>query len=132
MIAGAAARKAPRVVLACVSLLLAPLAWAGEAERLREARATFKQERAYCLDGRSHQDPATCLKEAQAAYAEARRGTLDPTGAQAALQRNTVRRCNAHPARDRAACVRRLTDGKAAQGSVRGGGILRQVETPTR
>ena len=45
---------------------------------------------------------------------------------------NATQRCNAQPAADREACVQRILGAGSAQGSVRGGGILREVETPVK
>lgn len=94
-----------------------------------EAQVRFEQERAACLSGQSHQDRATCLKEAGAAYAQARRGdNSNSTGID--YQANAVARCNAQtmPA-DRDACVLRMQGQGKVQGSVHGGGLIREIET---
>lgn len=107
--------------LACV---LVPASAAG---KVSAAQAAYQQERARCQRGETNQDRATCLKEAGAAYDEARRGQLGAAPA-ADLSRNATMRCDAQPAADRQACLQRLQG--AAQGSVQGGGVLRQTESP--
>ena len=57
-----------------------------------DAAARYQQERAVCLSGQSSQDRATCLREAGAAFAEAKRGALDDGSA--AHERNARERCN--------------------------------------
>ena len=102
-------------------------AWAAGKAAPSAAQATYQQERARCLRGESQQYRATCLKEAGAAYDEARRGGLGSPSA-SDLSRNATQRCEAQPADDRQACVQRILGG-SAQGSVEGGGLLRQTET---
>ncbi len=90
-------------------------------------QARYQQERAACLNGRSNQDRATCLKEAEAAFAEIKRGKLtdDPE----ANARNARQRCNALPGDDRKACLARIEGQGTTSGSVAGGGILREMVT---
>lgn len=113
-----------------VTLACAPAAWSA-GHPASEAQLRYKQERARCLSGMSHQDKATCLKEAGAALQEARRNRLE-TGGHASFQANATARCNAQPAADRDACVQRMTGSGSTQGSVEAGGLLRQVETPVK
>lgn len=111
-----------------IALLLAltPLAWAEQ--QPDDARRLYEQERARCVRGESHQDRATCLQEAGAAYEEARRGALAKPAA-ADLSENATERCDALPAADRAACVQRILGAGKTEGSVEGGGIIRETET---
>jgi hypothetical protein len=95
---------------------------------LSEAQQQYKQERAHCLSGQSHQDRATCLKEAGAAYEEARRGALNNSGG-SNFSQNATDRCNAQPPADREACVQRIMGADSASGSVKSGGVMRQTET---
>ena len=114
------------VALACAAAV-SP-AWSAGAGKLSQAHADYRQERARCLHGESGQALATCLKEAGAAYDEARRGGLGDV-APADLAGNATRRCEAQPAADREACVQRTLGAGNAQGSVGGGGLIRRGET---
>lgn len=95
-----------------------------------QAETNYQQERARCLAGQSSQARETCLKEAGAAREEAGRNTLG-TSTAADLERNATQRCEAQPPADRAACVQRILGG-SADGSVGGGGVIRQTETPAK
>lgn len=108
-------------------LALASTAWAAGNPELVEAQRQYRQERSHCLSGRSHQDRATCMKEAGAAYTEARRGALAVAGS-ADFERNATRRCDAQPPADRAACAQRMLGTGKTQGSVEGGGLIRRTE----
>jgi len=108
-------------VLAAVALL----STAAHAAGGDSARARFEQERARCLSGQSHQDRATCLKEANNAYAEARRGRLD-NRQQAAYQRNALARCERLPAADQPDCMARVQGQGTVSGSVESGGVYRE------
>ncbi|MEH3085406.1 MAG: hypothetical protein PGN26_02435 [Xylophilus ampelinus] len=126
----AALRQASLLLCASLGLLGATLVLAadpGASSAGPDARATYQSERARCEAGRSGQDLATCLREAGAAQDENRRGNLarqDPAREQA----NRASRCDAQPAANRAECEKRLSRG-TVEGSVQGGGILREVET---
>lgn len=120
-----------RIGAVALVLTLAPAAWSAGPKGMSQAQQRYQQERAYCMSGQSQQDRATCLKEAGAAYQEARGGRLDNSQGNNFTQ-NATQRCNAQPAADREACVQRILGAGSAQGSVRGGGILREVETPVK
>ncbi|MDZ5458602.1 hypothetical protein [Azohydromonas lata] len=110
-------------------LVTASIGCAAVVSAADNARATYERERAACTSGQSGQDRSTCLREAAAAYQEARharRGAAavsDDRYAQNALQR-----CQPLPAADRAECERRIQSG-ATSGSVTGGGVLRELRS---
>lgn len=92
-----------------------------------QAQTRYQQERAICLSGQSPQDRATCLKEAGAALAEARRGGLDSDGAN--FTANQRQRCDQLTGAEQQDCVARMQGRGSTQGSVAGGGILRELVT---
>ena len=96
------------------------------ASALSEAQLLYKQERAACMNGTSNQDRATCLKEAGAAFQEARKGALG-TATDAGLDRNRTARCDGLPAVERKDCTLRMQQG-VATGTAQQGGILREHE----
>jgi hypothetical protein len=113
-----------------LAFAVTPAAWAA-GKPTPQAQQQYQQERAHCMSGNSQQDRATCLKEAGAAYDEARRGNLnDKAGAD--LSRNATERCNAQPAADREACVQRVIGAGTTQGSVKAGGLIRETETKVK
>lgn len=112
-----------RVALAALCSLASVSALAAD----RSAEQAYQRERAACLSGRSHQDQATCLKEAGAARAEARRGGLATPSAD--FMANALQRCNALPDADRADCKARVAGYGTQSGSVEGGGIYRETVT---
>jgi hypothetical protein len=123
--------KAIRSICAvALAIALVPALAATKAE-LAQARKEYQQERARCLKGDTNQDRATCLKEAGAAYDEARRGKLAST-AGSDLAANATQRCQAQPVADRADCIRRIKDAGTTKGSVQGGGVIRETETRTQ
>src|SRR5512147_1902447 len=63
-----------------------------------EAQRAYERDRAACLSGQTHQDRATCLREAGAALQEARRGGLDDRNAE--YERNRLLRCEKQPPED--------------------------------
>lgn len=77
-----------------------------------------------------NQDRNACLRERGAAADMARRGN-QPAPDAAALQQNALARCSRQPASDREACEARVMSGTTT-GSVLGGGVIRQAETPVR
>ena len=94
---------------------------------LAQAQARYQQERALCQAGQSPQDRATCLKEAGAALAEARRRGLDSDATK--FTANQQQRCDRLSGDDQQDCLARMRGRGTTQGSVAGGGILRELVT---
>jgi len=89
----------------------------------------FEAERAACLAGISHQDRATCLKEAAAARNEAMRGRLDNGETPDQRRANALARCRVQPAADRADCERLARGEGLNEGSVAEGAVMKQTIT---
>lgn len=112
-------------------MLAAPLSasFAGTGAKAGTPEANYRYEREKCLSGRSHQDRATCLKEAGAALAEARRARLDNGTSERQLADNRVARCKAQPEAERADCERMARGEGTVVGSVEGGGVVKELVT---
>ena len=80
-----------------------------------------------CNNGTTQQDRQTCLREVRNANAEKRAGKLDNAGGQFAA--NAAQRCNVFTGEDKIACEVRVAGRGNTQGSVAGGGVIREVET---
>jgi hypothetical protein len=89
--------------------------------------ARYQRERAVCMSGQSNQDRATCLREAGAAFAQARREGLDDGAA--AYARNARQRCEALPHDDRLGCLARMQGQGTTSGTAASGGISRELVT---
>ena len=109
------------------SLLCAFTAMAATPAAMADAQARYRQDMALCKSGQYNQDPATCREEAQHALAAARRGALDDVPGQ--YEKNAIQRCDALKGDDRSDCLARMRGEGSAEGSVAGGGILRQIVT---
>jgi hypothetical protein len=109
-------------------LTLASIGSAAVVSAADTARATYERERAACLSGQSGQDRAACLREAAAAYQEARSARRGPALPEDRYVQNALARCQPLAADDRAECERRMRSGTSS-GSVTGGGILRELHT---
>ena len=118
-----------------IAALLAAVSLAGAQSALAQAApgsdARAQKERAVC-DG-VQQDRAACLREAGAARQEGRRDGLT-SASPGRYDQNAVARCQSQPAADRADCEARITGGGAGStstdGSVMGGGVIRETVTP--
>lgn len=113
-----------------VAVASLPAAAAQPADSRSAAETRYQQESAACRDGRSPQGRDTCLKEAGAARAEARRQGLDNGETAAQLRANALLRCQRVTASDRAACERMVQGEGQRSGTVSGGGVLTQITTP--
>lgn len=92
-----------------------------------DATGSAQSEAAACNSGRTQQDRETCLREVRNANADKRAGKLDNAGAQ--FNANAAQRCNALTGEDKVACEARVVGFGNTQGSVAGGGVIREVET---
>lgn len=110
-------------VLSIATALAADVTFAGDED------GRYSRERAACTDGSSQQDRATCLKEAGAARDESRQGRLG-VGAPVKDAHATAR-CDALPAKDRSDCIARIKGAGTTSGSVKEGGIYRELVTKT-
>jgi len=90
--------------------------------------ARYQQDRAACESGKSGEDLATCLREAAAARAAARAGDLAEPDTDYA--KNALARCQDLPPSDRDICRQRVLGG-STEGSVAGGGIIREYREIT-
>jgi hypothetical protein len=87
----------------------------------------YEKEMQACRQGRTGQDRATCMQEAQNARKAKRQGALQTPSAQS-MGTNAVARCEGMSDADMAACRARMMGYGQASGSVAGGGILRELE----
>jgi hypothetical protein len=92
-----------------------------------DASGSYQQEVQACMSGKTQQDQATCLKEARNAQADKKRGLLDNAGAR--FEANAQARCDVLTGEDKAACQARMMGYGSTEGSVAGGGVLRELET---
>ena len=92
-----------------------------------DATGSYQSEVNACMSGLTQQDRSDCLKEARNAQADKRRGVLDTHGDLAA---NAAARCDVFTnGEDKAACQARTMGMGSAEGSVAGGGLIKEVET---
>ena len=107
----------------------APMAFAQVASGTTgiDASGNAKNEMAACASGNTQEDKATCMKEVRNANAAKRAGKLGNDGDFSA---NALMRCNVFKsADDQSACKARVMNDANAQGSVAGGGVLREATT---
>jgi len=92
-----------------------------------DATGNYQSEVQACMSGQTQQDRDTCLKEARNARADKQRGVLNTYGNH---EQNAMARCNVFTTgEDKAACQARVMGMGSADGSVAGGGVIREVET---
>jgi hypothetical protein len=89
--------------------------------------ARYQRERAVCMSGQSNQDRATCLREAGAAFAQARHEGL--SDGPAPYARNARQRCEGLPQDDRQGCLARMQGQGTTSGTAASGGIYRELVT---
>ena len=91
-----------------------------------DATGNTASEIAACNNGSTQQSRETCLTEARSASAAQRAGQLN--SASGTLDANAAQRCDALQGDDKLACQARMTGSGTTQGSVSGGGVIRQIE----
>ncbi len=92
-----------------------------------DATGNADSERAACHNGSTQQAKATCLTEVNNANAAKRAGKVSNSDGQ--FSANAMKRCDVLKGEDLIACQARIQGHGDAQGSVAGGGVIRQVET---
>jgi hypothetical protein len=102
-------------------------ATAADGDRQGGTSSAIAQERQNCIDGKTNQDQATCLREAGAAKQESQRGNLRDSGDYGS---NASKRCDTLPADQKADCERRSMGEGSVSGSVGSGGVVRELVTP--
>jgi hypothetical protein len=88
------------------------------------ARATYRSDVAFCKSGQSQQDYATCMREAGAALQQNQELHTAPP---AVLAQNSEDRCSALQGENKQACEARMEGMGTTEGSVAGGGVLREL-----
>lgn len=91
-----------------------------------EVQATYRSDRAACLNGNTWQDRDTCLREAFAARRSALRGEFASLPA-TEYQANAMQRCDALPPDARSDCNLRMGSDGVVIGSVASGAIVREL-----
>ena len=91
-----------------------------------DATGKTASEIAACNNGSSPQSRETCLTEARNAGAERRAGRLN--GGSGNFAANALQRCDALQGDDKSACQARISGAGTTQGSVAGGGLIREIE----
>jgi hypothetical protein len=92
-----------------------------------QARSRDLAQRSVCIHGQSDQSLQTCLREAHAACAQARRAGLDDGAVDDA--RNALLRCERLSPDESAACAARMQGAGTVSGSAASGGIYRERVT---
>jgi hypothetical protein len=92
-----------------------------------DATGNAQSEMNACKTGRTQQDRETCMIEVRNANAAKRAGKVDNANGQFAA--NALKRCDVFKGEDQIACQARIVGYGKADGSVAGGGVVRQVET---
>lgn len=91
-----------------------------------DATGNTASEIAACNNGTSQQSRETCLTEARNASAARRAGQLN--SGSGTLDANAAQRCDALQGDDKLACQARMAGAGTTQGSVSGGGVIREIE----
>ncbi|MEO8389697.1 MAG: hypothetical protein ABI893_10975 [Polaromonas sp.] len=92
-----------------------------------DATGNAQSEMNACKTGRTQQDRQTCMTEVRNANAAKRAGKID--NANGEFTANALKRCDVFKGEDQVACQARIVGYGKADGSVAGGGVVRQVET---
>jgi hypothetical protein len=112
----------------------AATAWAGAVSAANTQQASaihqrYLQDQAACMKVSDADKRKTCLREAGAAQAEARHGTLAEP--QANYEKNRLARCSVYKdPKEREYCVRRMNGEGTTSGSVEEGAIVRSLTVP--
>jgi hypothetical protein len=118
-----------RLLAVAIGATLTGAAFAADPALGPSSSNRYQREVAVC-DG-VYQDRAACIREAGAAQQEARRNGLT-SASPGVYQQNALARCQMQTPDDRVACEQRVlgTGVSSIQGSVLGGGVIRETVTP--
>lgn len=97
----------------------------GSAQSSIESR--YQRDRAACMASDSQTDRTSCLRDASAVRAEAKRGARQGGESQEMLTRNALERCKRHPPEQQAICERMVRGEGSTSGSVESGGMIREL-----
>lgn len=118
--------------LAVLASLLAAQSFAQTHGDLPSAQARYKQEVADCRVTHPVLDNRNCVREARNALAEIRRGRMNETWRSSDFEKNAVARCDVHQGDDKLDCLARMHGRGKTEGTVAGGGILRELTITTQ
>ncbi len=118
--------------LAVAALALTVPAWAaGTPGKAPAGNSTYQQERAACAAVGSNEARTSCLRDIGAARQQAQQKGTPRSPSAEQLQENALKRCDVHTGlEERAICMRMVSGDGSVSGSVSGGGLLRELETP--
>jgi hypothetical protein len=118
-----------KIIRSSLALMLATSSLAAPSLTGAQSADTYLRERSVC-DG-VLQDRSACLREAGAARYEAQRGGLT-SAPPTSYEQNALARCALQPPAERSACEARMrgTGTTSVEGSVLGGGLIRETVTP--
>lgn len=120
----------PSKIFPLLTCLAATAALAQTTQDLAAAQTRYKQEVAACSTEKpAVGDSSNCAKEARNTLAEIRRGRMGSALTAADYERNALARCDAHKGEDKTDCIARIQGLGKIEGSVAGGGILRELTT---
>lgn len=89
--------------------------------------AKYQRDRAACMSSDSQHERSSCLREAGAVRAQARRGSSQGGESQEMLTRNALERCKRQPPEQQVICERMVRGEGSTTGSVEGGGMIREL-----
>jgi hypothetical protein len=121
-------RQACHVLGVALLLMGSVSSQAGSADDMRQRQRVYQQDRQFCLSGQSGQSQETCLREAGAVRQQ--NAALQSQTSVEQMAANALRRCDAFTGDERQSCVARMKGQGTVQGSVAGGGILRELTEP--
>jgi len=106
--------------------LFSSVAMAAGPSRNADLRAQYQSDVAFCKSSATTESRATCMKEAGAAYEEAKRNRL--VAGSHDYQQDATNRCKALPAGQQQDCMMQMSgQNTVTKGSVESGGILRET-----
>lgn len=111
--------------------LLAVQSFAQTPDDLASAQARYKQEVAECAVTNPVVDNSNCAKEARNTLAEIKRGRMNESWRSLDFEKNAFLRCDVHSGGDKLDCIARIHGEGKIEGSVSGGGILRELTATT-